>query len=243
VHDALHEDTGRVHQHRVQRPRLDELLHRRDGDPAGRGAERVEVLRALLVDEVAVPVAVPRVHQREVGGDRLLEHVVAVAEAPDLLRLGGEGDGPVSVVAAGQAAVGHLRPDAARCEEGGDAGAAGAQPLGEGALRHQLDLELAGEELPLELLVLADVGPRRTADPLGREQRPQAPLVDAAVVGHRRQVGGARLQQRLDERLRDAAQTEPPDRERGPVRDVRDGLGGAADHLVHVLPPTLVSDP
>ena len=50
-----------------------------------------------------------------------------------------------------------MRAVAGRRVERRDAGAAGAQPLGERALRAQLDLELAVEEQPLEDLVLADV--------------------------------------------------------------------------------------
>src|SRR5690348_6443247 len=76
VHHALHEHTGGVHQHRVQLAGLDELLDRRDRDPSGGGAQRVEVLRALLVDEVAVAVAVLGMHQGEVGDDRALQHVL-----------------------------------------------------------------------------------------------------------------------------------------------------------------------
>ena len=39
-----------------------------------------------------------------------------------------------------------------------DAGAGGAHPLREGALRHELDLDFLLQVLPLEFLVLADVG-------------------------------------------------------------------------------------
>ena len=64
-------------------------------------------------------------------------------------------------------------------------GAAGPQPLGQRALRRQLDLELAVQELPLELLVLPDVRARSSgAIRLARQQDAQAPLVDAAVVRH-----------------------------------------------------------
>src|SRR3954451_21126697 len=58
VYDALHEDPRRVHIHRVELARLDQLLDLRNRDAPGRRAQRVEVLRALLVDQVAVPVAV-----------------------------------------------------------------------------------------------------------------------------------------------------------------------------------------
>jgi len=49
-------------------------------------------------------------------------------------------------------------PAPVRGEEGRNAGAAGADALGQRALRIELDLELAGEELLGEGLVLADVG-------------------------------------------------------------------------------------
>jgi hypothetical protein len=49
-------------------------------------------------------------------------------------------------------ALGDHRADAGAGEERRDAGAAGAQLLGERALRRELELELAGEELALEPL-------------------------------------------------------------------------------------------
>jgi hypothetical protein len=47
-------------------------------------------------------------------------------------------------------------------EEGRDAGAAGAQFLGQRALRRELELQLAGQVLAFELLVLADVACSRS---------------------------------------------------------------------------------
>ena len=71
--------------------------------------------------------------------------------------------------------------------------AAGAQPLGERALRAQLQLELAAEVLAGELAVLADVGADRAADAAGCEQQPEPAAVDAAVVRHRLEAAGALL--------------------------------------------------
>src|SRR3954454_23562468 len=76
VHHALHEHPGQVHAVRVEVSGLDELLHLRDRDATGHGAERVEVARALVEDEVAVAVTDESVHETEVGGDGLLEHIV-----------------------------------------------------------------------------------------------------------------------------------------------------------------------
>ena len=137
--------------------------------------ERVEVAGGLVEDEVAVPVPARGVDEGEVGADRLLEHVVATVEGAGLL--GRRAPAPPSRrgVPPRQPAVGDLGADARRGVEGGDAGAAGTQPLGEGALRRQLDLELAGQELPLELLVLADVGRRRPGDPARGRAAPRGP--------------------------------------------------------------------
>ena len=71
-------------------------------------------------------------------------------------------------------------------------GPAGPQALGQGALGDELDLELAGEELALELAVLPDVRARRASDALRRQQEAEAPVVDPAVVAHRLEVPDAR---------------------------------------------------
>ena len=55
-------------------------------------------------------------------------------------------------------------------------------PLGEGALRTELDLEFAGQELPLEFLVLADIG-RDHLLHLPRAQQLAEPfIVDPGIV-------------------------------------------------------------
>ena len=110
-----------------------------------------------------------------------LEHELLVAlggrEDPDLLGGRGDRDVAVGVVLPGQAALGDLGADAGGGEEGRDARAAGPHPLGQRALRGQLDLELAGEVLPRELLVLADVRRDHPAHPLrpsAARPRPQS---------------------------------------------------------------------
>src|SRR6478735_7272549 len=110
---------------------------------------------------------------------------------------------------------------------------AGAQPLGQGALRGQLDLELTGEVLARELLVLADVGRDHAPDPFVAQQDPETPVVDAAVVRDRLEVADARVVDRTDEHTGDAAEPETTDRQRHPVGDALDGRGRAGDHLVH----------
>src|SRR5262249_14650628 len=117
LEDALHVDAGRVDLIGVELSDVDELLDLGDGDAPGGGAHRVEVARRLSIDEVAPAVALPRLDDGEVAGDRLLEHARAAVPHARLLALG---------------ALGAV---AGRRVERGDAGAAGAQPLGERALR------------------------------------------------------------------------------------------------------------
>ena len=73
---------------------------------------------------------------------------------------------PGVVVPPRQTALGDLGAAAGRGEERRDPGAARAHPLGQRALRGQLDLELAGEVLPGELLVLPDVRRHHPPQPL-----------------------------------------------------------------------------
>ena len=231
-HHALDEDAGNVDVFGVQLARLHEFLDLGDGDLPGHGAERVEVHRGGVEDEVAVAVALPGVHEAEIGGQRLLEDIVGAVEAADLLRRGGDRDVAVGVVLLRQAAVGHLGADAGRRVERRDPRPAGTQLLGQRALRGEDHLELAGEVLPGELLVLPHVGADGAADPAVLQQDPEPPVVDAAVVADGLQVRGAALVQGLDQGHGNAAEPEPADGERGAVVDVRDGLGGAGHNFV-----------
>src|SRR5436190_3907256 len=139
LEDPLHVDRRDLDLVAVELAHLDEVLHLRDGD-AGRGAHhRAEVAGGLAKDEVAPSVALPGAHDGVVGLEGLLEDHLPSLEDATLL------------------ALGDLGARAGRREEPAQPRPAGADALGEGALRVQLDLELAAEELALELLVLADV--------------------------------------------------------------------------------------
>src|SRR5262249_1741997 len=71
--DPLHEHARGVYVLGVDLARLDELFDLGDRDPAGHRAQRVEVARGLVVDEVAVPITHRGPHQREVAHDAELE--------------------------------------------------------------------------------------------------------------------------------------------------------------------------
>ncbi len=161
------------------------------GDLAAGRDHRVEVARRHPVDEVAGLVALPRLDDRHVGVDGLLQHVRLAVERPRVLVLG------------------QHRAEAGARVEAGDAGAAGAQLLGQRALRRQLQLQFAGQHLALEFLVLAHVAGDDLLHLARLEQQPHAEIVDAGVVADDGEVLGAAGDQRTDQVLRNAAQTEP----------------------------------
>src|SRR5690606_34127972 len=111
--------------------------------------------------------------------------------------------------------------------ERGDPGAAGADALGQRALRRQLDLELPAQVLPLELLVLADVRRDHLPDLAVLEQEPEPEVVDPAVVGHDHEILRAERAERRDAVLRDAAEAEAAREEGGAARDVAHGIQSA----------------
>ena len=195
--------------------------------------ERVEVAADLLNTRLPWRSPFQARTSAKSHDDGLLEHVVAATEATHLLGGRGDLDRPVAVVPPRQAAVGDLGADAGRGVEGRDAGPAGPQPLGEGALRRQLDLELAAEVLAGELLVLADVGGHHPADAARGEQATEAPVVDATVVRHDLEVADPGLEHRLDQHRRDAGDTEPAGGDRRPAPDVGHGIRGRPDNFVH----------
>ncbi len=57
--------------------------------------------------------------------------------------------------------------------------------------------------------------------------------VHAAVVRHRLQIGHAAVDERGDQRFRDPAEAESPDRQGSAVSDVRDRFRSGSHYLVH----------
>jgi hypothetical protein len=92
-------------------------------------------------------------------------------------------------------------------------------PLGERPLRVEFQLQLAGQIQLGEQLVLADVGADHLPDLPAGQQHAQPEVVDAAVVGDHGQVLDARVADRRDQVLRDAAQPEAARHDRHAVEE------------------------
>src|SRR5690606_36172227 len=138
--DAVDVDAGYMYGIGIDLADPDELFDFGDADRRAGGDRRIEVAGRAPEHEVAVRIALPRLHDGQVRTDRLLEHVVDAAEL------------------AGGLTFGQGRPEGRARVEGRYASTSGAQSLGQGALWHELELQFACEHLPLELAIFAHVG-------------------------------------------------------------------------------------
>ncbi len=166
VHHPVDVDARGHHGLRVEL--TDSTTSRDLDDDGGRGGghHRTEVAGGLAVDEVAHPVGAVGADQGDVAADRVLEHVGAPVDLAGLL------------------ALGQRRADAGRAEERADPGAGRAHPLGEVALRHQLQLDPAGAVEAVEdpgVLLARERADHLAHPPLG-QQRGQARVAVAGVV-------------------------------------------------------------
>ena len=216
LEDAMHVDARQVDFLGGELAHLHELLHLCDGDSCRLRAERVEVSRGLVEDQIAGSIPLLRLHDREVHGDALLQHVRLALEGLDPLPLCERG---------GVAGPGIER---------GDAGAAGPQLLRQGSLRRELQLQLAVQVLPLEDRILPDVGRHHLPDLAGLQQQPQAEARQAAVVADDGEPPHPALPQGKDQPLRNAAHAEPSRGDGHPVEhSTSERVLGRSEYLVH----------
>ena len=86
-----------------------------------------------------------------------------------------------------------------------NARAAGPQPFRERALGNEFQFQLARQNLPFELLILAHVGSEHALDLTGLEQETHAKVIHASVVTNNGQILHPAVPQCSDEVFRNAA--------------------------------------
>src|SRR4051812_18890633 len=177
LEEALHEDAGRVDAVRLDRARIHELLDFRDGVTSRRGHHGVEVARGLSIDETPCAIALPRLDECEVRVQWRFENISSAVDDAALL------------------AFRDQRARASWRKEPADACAGRAHALRERALRNELHFDFLLQELPLEFLVLADVGRDHLAHLARPQQRTDAVLIDAGVVADDGEIPGAAAMQ------------------------------------------------
>ena len=91
----------------------------------------------------------------------------------------------------------------------GITGASSAYAFGERALWSEVDLDLAGEVLALELRVLAHVAAHDAPHLVALQEHAQAPVLHTRRVRYYRESLHARVAHPLDQLLRHSAQAKP----------------------------------
>ena len=211
--DTLHEDARQVDIVRPQLAGRHQLVDLRDRHLSGHGCERIEVPRGSIEAKVTQRVADGGSHDRKVGRQRRFEHVGAPTKIANFFAVRDQGT------------------RSGRGEKSSDPSPTGAQSLGQGALRVELDGDLAGEHLLLEIRVAADEAADDTRDlSLLQQDRQPASLV-AAVVRHDRELLAAAGSERDDQRLGVADEAEATDRDRGSILHVEQRGLGRLEHF------------
>ena len=131
---------------------------------------RIEIARGQRVAQIAEIIGEECLHQREVGAERDFEQI-ALAVHLDALLAGLD-----------------RRADAGLRQNAAEPVSAGADAFDERTLRHQLDLQLAGQHLPLRFGIEANVAHDRLAHQLGRDQLADARGRHRGIVGDHRQI-------------------------------------------------------
>ena len=197
----------------IERTDGHDLFDFRDRDLARRRHHRIEVPRGLAIDEIAFRIALPRLDDGEVRLQSAFENICLAVEILVLL------------------AFGDQRADARLGVEAGNARAAGADALGQRALRIEFQLQLLGEILPLKGFVLADIGRDHLLDLARLQQKAKTEIVHARIVGDDSQALHPAVAQRGDEIFRNAAKAEAAGHHRHVVeyRAVQSGFGAVVD--------------
>src|SRR5690606_37145287 len=183
----LHIDARQMNGVGVEAPDGNNLFDLCDAD-LRRGRHRlVEVAHGLAEDEVPALVCFPALDDRKVCKDAAFEDIVLAVERADFL------------------ALGDRSADAGSGVKSRNTRAASAAAFRERTLRAEFDLEFACEILPLEFLVLADIGGDHLPD-LARAQELAEPFaVDAGIVARDGEVLDPGVPDRVDQPLGYAA--------------------------------------
>ena len=162
--DALHIHAGKVDAVRIEAADRNNFFDFDNADLAAGGGGLIEVARSLAKNEVARRIGFPCLHDGEIGEDAAFEDIILTVEGLHVL------------------AFGNLRSDACLGIEAGDAGAACTHAFCQGSLRTEFDLKLTSEKLPLELLVLANIGRNHLADLARPQKLAQTFAVNTGIV-------------------------------------------------------------
>ena len=170
-----------------------------------------------------------RLDEREIGVNRVFEHIVPTVDLADFL------------------ALGQQRTIAGRREDRADPRPCRLNTRGKVALRHQFQLDRSGTIGGIEMLRvgLARKGTDDFPDPPFADQRGQAGLAIPGVVIDYGKIADAARDQRIDQLVGHARRAEAADHHGGTVENIRDRRFCArrlfVDHAILLRPFDIAS--
>jgi hypothetical protein len=220
--DPMHVNAGGSDRFGIELAELCKVVCASHGQICSGRHDRIEIARGPAVDEIAPAIRFPGVDQRHVTSQRVLEHVIPIADASHFLVGGKQG------------------ADAGRCEEGRNTGTRRAQSFRERALWSQLELDAPGSvELVEDCRASNDRGARDAwiaADEslysAGSKQpgKPGSPVT--RIVGDDGEPLDSELQQTVDERVGLTDCSEATEQDGGAVADAVESVRHGSDELV-----------
>src|SRR6185312_5055341 len=216
LHDAIDEDARRHDDLGIECAERYDLFHLHDRHVRRHRHHWIEIPRRFAIDEIAPPIRLQRLDQREIALERLLKDIGLAVENPRLLALRQLGAGAGLGIEAGDARPGR------------------SHALAHRALRDQLELDRFFGEGFLEAMGIA--GARKRADQLADaaflDELGEANFAGAAVIAHHGEIAGAGFEHALDQFDWLADRTEPGEQQRRTVLDAGDGGANVFDLLV-----------
>src|SRR6218665_1595393 len=220
-HDLGNVNAWRHHRFRIELPRFNDAVNRGHGEGGRRRHDRAKVAGGFSESQVAPPVTHLGLDQGHVAINGVLQHIGFAVDEARFLRCA------IGV-------FGQLRAESRGGEEGADTRTGCTQPLGQIALRNQLQLDLAA---PVEIVKDPGVGlPGKAADDLAHtarlEQCGDAHIAIARVVVHDSQLACTLLDETVNQLGGDAGGAKAANQHRGAVLDVRQGRPHVCRNLV-----------
>ena len=199
----------------VEFSRFNEVLDFGDCDFGGGRHHGIKIARGFAIDEVAPLIALPCLHEGEVGVQSALHEVGASIELSYLFALGDN------------------CADSCGREEGGNAGASGSNALGKSTLRHEVEVHGTVEDHLLEQSIFADVGSDVMCDLAVGEKQSHAKAIDSDVIADGMEILHAFVGESADQIFGHPAEAESADHDGGSVENVLDRVLGAGNYFVH----------
>jgi len=200
---------------RLQLAGFDQMLDFGDRDLCRGRHHGIEVPRRLAINQVALPVALPCLHESKVGFQTFFHDVGTAFKLASFLSFSDH------------------RSHTGRRIKSRDSSAAGPNALSKSALRSQIELDGSLEHHFFEQFILADIAADVMHDLTGGQQQAVSDAIDADIIADGAQILCAAADERTNEILWHAAEAKTANHDGRAVKDVANGIIRVGHHFIH----------